>query len=176
MASYFVGAERAITQDLVTGRYLRAAEGVTPTFIRNGLKSVRFMQEGAVTRTGDPIDTDINAWNLLNQAIGFAPADLSNTYRQRSAAKSYENKILARKQRILNKYKTGKILTNSTKGRAMQREAIAEANKFMSQFPELMDDSSLERSYKASIKADEDTVAGIKFTKGLRNKTDEFFE
>jgi hypothetical protein len=58
----------------------------------------------------------------------------------------------------------------------MQREAIAEANKFMSQFPELMDDSSLERSYKASIKADEDTVAGIKFTKGLRNKTDEFFE
>ena len=102
MFSYFVGAERAVSQDLMEGRYGRFAEGVSPTFIRNGIKSYRFMQEGALNRDGDPIDTDINAWNLMVQAIGFAPADLSNTYRQRSAAKNYENKVLSRKQKILN--------------------------------------------------------------------------
>jgi hypothetical protein len=40
-----------------------------------------------------------------------------------------------------------------------------------------MDDNTLERSYKASVRVDrEDTMAGITFTKGLRYKTEEFFE
>ena len=114
------------------------------------------MQEGARNRDGDPIDTDINAWNLMVQSIGFAPADLSSTYRQRSAAKNYENKVLGRKQRILNKYTA--------------------ANKFIRQYPTLMDRDTLERSYKANLAADKNSVAGISFTKGLRYKTDEFFE
>jgi hypothetical protein len=39
-----------------------------------------------------------------------------------------------------------------------------------------MDRNTLERSYKANLAADENSVAGISFTKGLRYKTDEFFE
>jgi hypothetical protein len=172
MASYFVGAERAITQDLTEGRYGRFAEGISPTFVRNGIKSYRFMQEGARNRDGDPIDTDINAWNLMVQSIGFAPADLSSTYRQRSAAKNYENKVLGRKQRILNKYTAAKKVGDTKR----QQEAAEEANKFMRQYPTLMDRDTLERSYKANIAADKNSVAGISFTKGLRYKTDEFFE
>jgi len=172
MFSYAVGAERAVSQDLMQGRYGRFAEGVSPTFIRNGIKSYRFMQDGARNRDGDPIDTDINAWNLMVQAIGFAPADLSNTYRQRSAAKNYENKVLARKQKILNKY-TGARKVGDTKRKL---EAQTEANNFIRQYPTLMDRNTLERSYKANLAADENSVAGISFTKGLRYKTDEFFE
>jgi hypothetical protein len=59
------------------------------------------MEEGARNRDGDPIDTDINAWNLMTQAIGFTPADLSNTYEQRSSAKNFENKVLQRKAAYL---------------------------------------------------------------------------
>ena len=172
MASYAVGAERAITQDLTEGRYGRFLEGISPTFVRNGIKSYRFMQEGARNRDGDPIDTDINAWNLMVQSIGFAPADLSSTYRQRSAAKNYENKVLGRKQRILNKYTAAKKVGDTKR----QQEAAEEANKFMRQYPTLMDRDTLERSYKANIAADKNSVAGISFTKGLRYKTDEFFE
>lgn len=146
---------------------------MSPTFIRNGLKSYRYMLEGARNRDGDPIDTDINAWNLATQAIGFTPADLSNTYEQRSAAKNFENKILARKQRILNKYKAAKKMGDSQ----AQQEAVREAREFRRQFPTLMDENTLERSWKASVRVDrEDTMAGITFTKGLRYMTDEFFE
>lgn len=173
MGSYFIGAEKAIMDDLPAGRYAFAAEGLTPTFVRNGIKSYRYMVDGARNRDGDPIDTDINAWNLMTQAIGFTPADLSNTYEQRSSAKNFENKVLARKQNILNKYKTARKLGN----RSLEREAIKEALAFRRQFPTLMDDTTLERSYKASVRIDsEDTIAGITFTKGLRYRTDEFFE
>ena len=173
MASYAIGVERAITEDLPAGRYDFAFEGVAPTFLRNGAKSFRYMQEGARNRDGDPIDTDINAWNLMVQAIGFTPADLSNTFDQRSAAKNFENKILARKQRILDKYKAAKKMGN----RELESEAVREAREFRRQFPTLMDDNTLERSWKASVRVDrEDTMAGITFTKGLRYMTDEFFE
>ena len=173
MGSYLIGAEKALRDDLPAGRYAFAAEGLTPTFVRNGIKSYRYMVDGARNRDGDPIDTDINAWNLMTQAIGFTPADLSNTYEQRSSAKNFENKVLARKQNILNKYKTARKLGN----RSLEREAIKEALAFRKQFPTLMDDTTLERSYKASVRIDsEDTIAGITFTKGLRYRTDEFFE
>jgi len=173
MGSYFIGAEKALRDDLPAGRYAFAAEGLTPTFVRNGIKSYRYMVDGARNRDGDPIDTDINAWNLMTQAIGFTPADLSNTYEQRSSAKNFENKVLARKQNILNKYKTARKLGN----RSLEREAVKEALAFRRQFPTLMDDTTLERSYKASVRIDsEDTIAGITFTKGLRYRTDEFFE
>ena len=172
MASYAVGVERAY-DDLRAGRYERAFEGVAPTFLRNGAKSFRYMQEGARNRDGDPIDTDINAWNLMVQAIGFTPADLSNTFEQRSAAKNFENKVLARKQRILDKYKAAKKMGN----RELESEAVREAREFRRQFPTLMDDNTLERSWKASVRVDrEDTMAGITFTKGLRYITDDFFE
>jgi hypothetical protein len=173
MGAYSLGVERAITEDLPAGRYERAFEGVAPTFLRNGAKSFRYMQEGARNRDGDPIDTDINAWNLMVQAIGFTPADLSNTFEQRSAAKNFENKVLARKQRILDKYKAAKKMGN----RELESEAVREAREFRRQFPTLMDDNTLERSWKASVRVDrEDTMAGITFTKGLRYMTDEFFE
>jgi hypothetical protein len=173
MGAYSLGVERAITEDLPAGRYERAFEGVAPTFLRNGAKSFRYMQEGARNRDGDPIDTDINAWNLMVQAIGFTPADLSNTFEQRSAAKNFENKVLARKQRILDKYKAAKKMGN----RELESEAVREAREFRRQFPTLMDDSTLERSWKASVRVDrEDTMAGITFTKGLRYITDDFFE
>tara|TARA_R110000765_G_scaffold146036_1_gene248403 strand:- start:7384 stop:9927 length:2544 start_codon:yes stop_codon:yes gene_type:complete len=173
MFSYGIGLEKAVLEDFPQGRFLRGIEGVSPTFFRNGVKSFRYMNEGARNRDGDPIDTDINAWNLMTQAIGFTPADLSNTYEQRSSAKNYENSILKRKQRILNKYKTAKKMDD----RGLQQEAIKEARAFRRQFPTLMDDNTLERSYKASVRVDrEDTMAGITFTKGLRYKTDEFFD
>jgi hypothetical protein len=173
MFSYGIGVEKALTEDFPQGRYMRGFEGLSPTFFRNGLKSIRYMEEGARNRDGDPIDTDINAWNLMTQAIGFTPADLSNTYEQRSSAKNFENKVLQRKQRILNKYKTAKKMGD----KALQEEAVKEAREFRRKFPTLMDDNTLERSYKASVRVDrEDTMAGITFTKGLRYKTEEFFE
>jgi hypothetical protein len=173
MFSYGIGVEKALTEDFPQGRYMRGFEGLSPTFVRNGLKSWRYMEEGARNRDGDPIDTDINAWNLMTQAIGFTPADLSNTYEQRSSAKNFENKVLQRKQRILNKYKTAKKMGD----KALQEEAVKEAREFRRKFPTLMDDNTLERSYKASVRVDrEDTMAGITFTKGLRYMTEDFFE
>ena len=94
-------------------------------------------------------------------------------YEQRSAAKDYENKVLARKQTILDKYKMARRMGDTE----MQSEAIREANNFRRQYPTLMDNSTLERSWNAAERVNRDsTKAGITFTKGLRYKTDEFFD
>jgi hypothetical protein len=171
MGSYFIGTERAI-EDFKEGRYARGFEGVFPTAARNLIKTWRFSMEGARNRDGDPIDTDFSSWNLLTQAIGFIPADLSNTYQQRAAAKEYENAVLKRKQDILNAYKQAKYRKDPDAIREAQREAA----NFRRQFPALMDERTLERSWAASRKNNEQTRAGITFTKNLRYKTDEFFD
>ena len=171
MGSYFIGTERAI-EDFKEGRYARGFEGVFPTAARNLIKTWRFSMEGARNRDGDPIDTDFSSWNLLTQSIGFIPADLSNTYQQRAAAKEYENAVLKRKQDILNAYKQAKYRRDPDAIREAQREAA----NFRRQFPALMDERTLDRSWAASKKNNEQTRAGITFTKNLRYKTDEFFE
>jgi hypothetical protein len=171
MGSYALGVERAV-EDFQEGRYARGWEGVLPTAARNLIKTWRFSMEGARNRDGDPIDTDFSSWNLLTQAIGFIPADLSNTYQQRAAAKEYENAVLKRKQDILNAYKQAKYRKDPDAIREAQREAA----NFRRQFPALMDERTLERSWAASKKNNEQTRAGITFTKNLRYKTDEFFE
>jgi len=101
--SYLIGAERGI-KAMNEGQVERGIESLVPSWLRNGMKGMRYMSEGALTLKGDPVEEDISAYNGLMQIIGFSPASLSSTYEKTSAAKGYEREVATRRQRLLNKY------------------------------------------------------------------------
>jgi len=101
--SYVVNAENAMKM-MNEGHTERAIEALMPSFVRNGMKGMRYMGEGALTLKGDPVEEDVGAYNSMMQIIGFSPASLSSTYEKTSAAKGYEKAVADRKQKLLNKY------------------------------------------------------------------------
>ena len=62
-------------QDIGRGEYQRGVENILPAAFRNVAKAVRYTDEGANTRRGDPIAGDIGAGLIMAQALGFAPAE-----------------------------------------------------------------------------------------------------
>lgn len=93
------------TADLMEeGNFQRAFETALPAFMASPLRSYRFATEGAQTMRGDPIDEDINAWNVLGQFFGFAPADYLRQLEKNSAIKDVERAVVQEGSRLLNQY------------------------------------------------------------------------
>jgi hypothetical protein len=165
VGSYALGIERNAGKFLEAGEYGRFFEAISPSALRNILKTGRFIEEGARTVDGSPIDTDINAYNLLLQSIGFTPADLSSLYENRAAALNYESKVQARKQKILKKYFVG-ITSGDTKVTNAARKEFAD---FAQLYPELVGPDTLERSFRSRQSYVDKMVAGLKFNAKLDN-------
>ena len=159
MGSYLQGVENVLVKD---GR----PELLLPSVLRNVWKTGRYMEQGARTKDGAPIDTDINGYNLFLQAFGFAPADISSLYENRAAAANFESKVAERKQKILKKYYLG-ITTGDSDTLS---EALREYTDFTMQYPELINKDTLERSYRSQAAYQRDLIAGLRFDKRLRNK------
>jgi hypothetical protein len=156
------------------GNVERGIEAIMPSFIRNGMKGARYMTEGALTLKGDPVDEDINAYNVLMQAIGFSPADLSSNYEKTSAAKSYEKEVGARRVRLLNLHDMAKT--------AGDMDLMSATREDISEFNEKHPNSkitgdTLRRSESSRKAAEKNMINGVTFNKKLRGEIEEkFFE
>jgi hypothetical protein len=170
MGGYAANTERALG-NIADGNIERGLETMLPTFVANGMKGIRYMVNGAETIDGEPIDEDVNAWNGFMQMFGFAPADIAETQEMRSAAKNYENKVLARKQKILDRYN----MAYAAGDMDMVREARADAQAFRRSYPKLMASDTLERSRRGREAAAEDMIRGLRFTKSLRPDIEQRF-
>jgi hypothetical protein len=84
------------------GQTERAIETIMPSFIKNGMKGIRFANEGALNSKGVPIVEDINAYNALMQVFGFTPAELSEAYARAGAMKTAEEFINTRRTALLD--------------------------------------------------------------------------
>jgi hypothetical protein len=171
MGSYLVGAERGFNQ-MREGQVERGIESVVPSWLRNGMKGVRYMREGALTLKGDPVDTDINAYNSLMQIMGFGPADLSSTYEKVSSAKGYEKELNNKRQRLLNLYDMARTsgdmeLMEEAKER-IREYRLAGVGKEISY-------KTLEQSYKARRAAEKEMIHGVRFDKKLKRQIEEKF-
>lgn len=173
MVSYLVNAERGFNQ-MQEGHVTRGIEAIVPSWVRNGLKGARYMQEGALTLKGDPVDADINAWNTLMQTIGFSPADLSTTYETTSAAKGREREILNRKTKILQAFD----IAVSTGDQDYMKEVQERIQSFNQAFPMIaITPDTLRRSIVARKAAERELINGVRFNKKLRPYIEEeFFE
>jgi hypothetical protein len=82
------------------GHVHRALEAMSPKFARDGLKAMRYASEGALTRRGDPVlgaDDALNPWNVVWQALGFAPDKLNAAWDTTNMLKLYEGRIVDRR-------------------------------------------------------------------------------
>jgi hypothetical protein len=159
MGSYLQGVENVLRKD---GR----PELLLPSVLRNVWKTGRYMQSGARTKDGAPIDTDLSGWDLFFQTFGFAPADTSSLYENRAAAANYQSKVKDRRQKILKKYYVGVTTGDSD----TISEALREYTEFAALYPEIINKDTLERSFRSQQAYQQELIAGLRFDKRLRNK------
>ena len=150
VGSYLLGAERALLEG---GR----KEALLPSGLRNPVKAYRFAVEGANTKDGQPIISDINRYNLVSQVFGFGPADLSSIYEMRSATLNFESKVDARIKAIKDKY----IIAKDRRDIIGMMEAEREMGAMQRRHPDKINDDTLERSYKATQDYRKKLINGI---------------
>jgi hypothetical protein len=171
VGSFALNLERNVPKQLERGEYLRAIESMSPSGLRNLFKTTRFAQEGARTANGQPIMEDFNGFQLALQALGFTPAELSNLYENRSAALNFQSKVRTKKQKILKQYYLGETLGD----RGLKRKALADYRKFARNFPSLINEDTLARSFKSRAKSEQELLYGVKFDKNLLPDIEERF-
>lgn len=171
--SYLIGAERGI-KAMNEGQTMRGIESLVPSWVRNGMKGMRYMSEGAVTLKGDPIEEDIGAYNSLMQIIGFSPASLSSTYEKTSAAKGYDREVAQRKQRLLNKYDMARTAGDSDL-MAETREEIEAFNSKRTNPKDRITGDTLSRSQKARQAAEKNMINGVTFSRNRKAEIEEKF-
>lgn len=148
---------------LADGEFQRGFEGLAPSWLRNGAKTMRFAREGATTIDGRPIDTDISAWNLANQALGFAPANVSSLYETRALAKQYEGQVLRARSNLLKR----RYLALTTGDSDLFEETEMKIYDFMQRYPGLLTQDTLKRSFKSRASQEQEYVSGIRFNKSF---------
>jgi hypothetical protein len=156
------------------GHVERGIEAMVPSFVRNGMKGMRYMGEGALTLKGDPVDEDINAYNSLMQVIGFSPADLSSNYEKTSAAKAYEKEVGARRVQLLNRHDMAKTAGDMD----LMAETKEQIQAFNEKHPkDKITGDTLHKSEASRKAAEKNMINGVTFNKKLRGEIQEkFFE
>ncbi|WP_339140494.1 PLxRFG domain-containing protein [Pseudoalteromonas galatheae] len=86
------------------GQVDRAAEAALPKAFRDGLKAIRYHQEGVNSYRGDPILEETSLWQEFLQGTGWTPHEISEVYGQNSALKGYERQIMNRRKVLMNRY------------------------------------------------------------------------
>ncbi len=92
--------------DIYEGETRRGIEAMSPAFARNMQQAVRFGQEGALTRRGDPITDDMNAGELTAKFFGYAPAKYSNAQERNQDLKKIDTTVSKNKSRLLKQLYT----------------------------------------------------------------------
>jgi len=157
------------------GHTYRGIEAMMPSFIKNGMKAMRFANEGALTLKGQPIVEDLSAYNLMMQAIGFSPANLTRTYEEIGMLKEFERELLAKRSKLLTKYDMA-IKSGDYELLQETREDIADFNKLRINPKARITQDTLNRSQKARKAAEEQMIHGIRFNKALRPELDKLIE
>jgi hypothetical protein len=76
---------------------------MTPKFLRDGIKALRYTDEGVLTRRGDPVlgaDQELNAWNLLWIGMGFNADRVRAAWETTNMLKTYEGRIVDRRRTL----------------------------------------------------------------------------
>jgi uncharacterized protein YcfJ len=119
------------------GHTYRGIEKLMPKFVRDGMRAYRYATEGALTLHSPP-DTlvrreDFTELELFYQTMGFVPAQLTRQYEQNRALRAAEGEILARRDRVTDRYHTAVL--NGDKAGA--QEALRQITAFNLVHPQI---------------------------------------
>lgn len=156
--------ERGLTL-IGDGNIGRGIEQILPSAFGNGLKSIRYATEGATTLRGDAITSDINAWNVGAQALGFAPADYNRQQEINAFGKGFERAVVKeQKKLLLNYYMAARVGDNAEMQELSER--MADFNK---RHPSIaITGDTLQKSMRGHAQAAAEKYHGVTFNKRLR--------
>lgn len=164
-----VNAERA-SSDFRRGEWVRGVEQVTPLAVRNVIKGMRYMSEGALTRDGIPLKEDFTAFESAMQLFGFTSTELSERYQKNNALSKANRLIQERKSALLDSIYLARK-QNDTKGVERVKEKI---RKFNSAYPSYR--ITPETIYQSRIGKDRrirESTDGIYINPKLRRKLEQ---
>jgi len=138
-------------QELRNGELERAGMNFVPAAIRNMYKSVfkysPIGDDAILTRRGDVIYDDLNAWELGAQFFGFAPAEYTKTQEMNRATKTQDRDIVSQSSKLLKKYYIAMRMGGDT------QDVLEDIIKYNAKFPSMaITPSSIIRSMKMHMK------------------------
>lgn len=89
-------------QQVGEGQVWRGIETMAPKFVRDLLRSVRYMNEGVTTARGDLL-TETSPMDALKQAIGFVPAGVAEAYERNTYLRNKQGEIEDARRAVLNR-------------------------------------------------------------------------
>lgn len=87
-----------------TDHVWRGFEQMMPKVLRDTMKAIRYEADGVETLRGDKLIEDTGVTAGIYQLLGFAPAQVAEQYTINSAVKGYEEKIMGRRQVLIDAY------------------------------------------------------------------------
>lgn len=164
MGAIFINGGRGI--DLVSeGHTRRGIEAMLPKFAKDGLKAIRYNQEGVQTLRGDPIIEDTTGWQETMQAIGFTPGELSMRYDANRATYNYMNQLKDRRQFLMNRW----ALATRMGDDEMKQETMDKIRRYNGKNPSLrISLDTLKQSMKARMRYGRQTEGGVHIPKSMR--------
>jgi hypothetical protein len=149
------------------GQTERAIEAITPSFVRNGMKGIRYATEGAMTTNGVKVIDDPNVYNNFMQIWGFTNADLAEAYARAGAMKKGEKKLHDMKSGLLDTYYLAKS-SGDLSGAQDIKKKINDFNKIVPTGFRITGDS-LARSARGHESRNKKTIDGVYIDKKLKN-------
>jgi hypothetical protein len=149
------------------GEYSKAAEAISPAYLRNGMKALRYASEGALNKDGEKIVDQIGGWNIAAQALGFQPADLSEARAQAGAMKQAETILMHRRTSLIDQ-----IYAARMNGSDEETDKIMNSiERFNDANPEIaITGKVIANSIKLRIKKSQEEVDGVHLSHRLRRK------
>jgi hypothetical protein len=162
-----VNYQRAISQ-MNKGQTERAIETAMPSFIKNGMKGIRYASEGALNSKGVPIVDDVSTYNAFMQVLGFTPADLSEAYARAGSMKAAEKYITDRRHALLDGMYLAKNNGDSDDVADIQ-EKIYNFNAIHPEPGIRIDASTSRKSEAGRDQAMKESVDGVRITPKLKH-------
>jgi hypothetical protein len=157
---------------MARGEIARGVEQFSPSFLRNAFKTYRYMDEGVVSSDGLPIMEDLDGWLLAKQFLGFSPANLSSIYETRGLVKDYENKVMNRRQALLE----ARFNALEAKDFVEVNEIDQRIRQFANLYPRLINPRTLESSFKSRASSLREYKYALRFDKNFLPYGQKYFD
>tara|TARA_R110000751_G_scaffold32399_1_gene81452 strand:- start:410 stop:1024 length:615 start_codon:yes stop_codon:yes gene_type:complete len=170
-----LNVDRGIKMYLSDGEIRRGLEVAAPALLRNISKAERFATEGANTLRGDPIVDDLNPYNVVMQAIGFAPAAYIENLGINSNERRKQNAVDTERRRLMRRHNMA-LAEGDSEARRQAREDIREFNNELpANFrDDRIDDAALARSASGFETTTGKMVNGITYTDAMRRSLEDY--
>jgi len=149
-------------EELLRGDMQRGIESMVPGAVRNGLKAIRYTEEGALTRRKDPILDDITNGQLLAQVIGFAPAEYSRRQEENQDFKRMESTSRKKRGDLMKKYYLALRMGDYEEARGVKQDIQDFNQRIRKTFPKaIITSDSIKRSMRSHMNTTATTHNGI---------------